>query len=58
MNSQLFHATEAELARYFPDRRKSIPGGCGKNILFFTLRKIPAQSGLLSSFPLFMNNPG
>jgi hypothetical protein len=39
---------EAELEGYFPDRRESIPGGCGKNILFFTLRKIPLQSGLLA----------
>jgi len=46
------------LARYFPDRRESIHGGCGKNVLFFTLRKTPVQSGLLSSFPSFMNNSG
>ena len=23
----------------FPDHRKSVPGGCGKNVLFLTLRK-------------------
>jgi hypothetical protein len=41
---------KAGLDGYFPDRRESIPGGCGKNILFFTLRKIPVQPGLLQSF--------
>jgi hypothetical protein len=50
--------TKAGLDRYFPDRRKSIPGGCGKNVLFFTLRKIPVQSGLLGAFPSFMNSSG
>jgi hypothetical protein len=34
------------------------PGGCGKNVLFFTLRKIPVQSGLLPAFPSFMNYSG
>jgi hypothetical protein len=29
--------------RDFPDRRESVLGGCGKNILFFTLRKIPLR---------------
>ena len=32
------------LERDFPGRRKSVPGGCGKNILFFTPRKIPFQT--------------
>jgi hypothetical protein len=22
----------------YPDRREAIPGGCGKNVVFFTLR--------------------
>jgi hypothetical protein len=42
----------AELKGYFPDRRESVHGGCGKNILFFTLRKIPLQSGLLDKLPV------
>src|SRR5258708_1527271 len=40
---------EAGLGRRFPDRRESVHGGCGKNVLFFTLRKTPAQSSLLQA---------
>jgi hypothetical protein len=36
------------LEGHFPGRRKSVLGGCGKNVLFFTPRKIPFQSRLLS----------
>jgi hypothetical protein len=48
---------EAGLDGDFPDRRESFHGGCGKNILFFTLRKIPIQSGLLNR-SAFMNYSG
>jgi hypothetical protein len=41
-----------------PDRREPIPGDCGKNVLFFTLRKMPVRSSLLRAFPLFMNSSG
>ena len=34
---------------HFPDRRKSVHGGCGKNVLFFTLREMPTQPGLLQA---------
>jgi len=37
------------LGGHFPDRRKSVHGGCGKNVLFFTLREMPTQSGLLQA---------
>src|SRR5258708_2398543 len=30
-------------------RMRRAPGGCGKNVLFFTLRKTPAQSSLLQA---------
>lgn len=33
------------LPGHIPDRRESVHGGCGKNILFFTLRKTPPDSG-------------
>jgi hypothetical protein len=26
--------------------------GCGKNVVFFTLRKMPARSGLRGEFPV------
>ena len=49
---------EAGLGSYFPDRRKSVPGGCEKNVLFFTLRKIAAQSSLPCAFPLIIVRAG
>jgi hypothetical protein len=33
---------ESGSGEHFPDRRESIHGGCGKNVLFFTLRKVLA----------------
>ncbi len=33
-------------------------GGCGKNLLFFTLRKIPTRSGLQRAFLQFMISYG
>jgi hypothetical protein len=42
-----FHAPAPGLGGDFPGRREPIRGGCGKNILFFTPRKIPSQSRLL-----------
>jgi len=35
---------------HFPGRRKPVPGGCGKNVLFFTPREVlsdPASLELL-----------
>jgi hypothetical protein len=47
MNDKVFMLAETGLSGYFPGRRQPIHGGCGKNVLFFTPRKIPTQSSLL-----------
>jgi hypothetical protein len=55
------------LEGYFPERRpppgipwrhKPIHGGCGKNILFFTILKIPFHSSLRRCAVQFVNNLG
>lgn len=33
------------MLRCFPGRRKAVPGGCGKNFLFFTPRQTPEHFG-------------
>jgi hypothetical protein len=41
MNNHCLWLAEPWSEGSFQDRRESVPGGCGKNILFFTLLKRP-----------------
>jgi LPS-assembly lipoprotein len=52
---RLLACKKAERDGHFPDRRESIRGGCGKNVLFFTLRKMPVPSRLLRAVRWFVN---